>query len=93
MPYFTLIPYLFLGRSKFAGYIDERRLENEILRSRSHPAEWESGDATDAGALQNVSERARRAAPGPADTSAIRRSARSRVSPACRFCAATPCAY
>jgi cardiolipin synthase len=67
MPYFTLIPYLFLGRSKFAGYIDERRLENEILRSRSHPAEWESGDATDAGALQNVSSVRGVAAPGPAE--------------------------
>jgi cardiolipin synthase A/B len=40
MPYFTLIPYLFLGRSKFAGYIDARRLENEILRKNAHPAEW-----------------------------------------------------
>ena len=67
MPYFTLIPYLFLGRSKFAGYIDERRLENEILRSRSHPAEWDSGDATDAGALQNVSSVRGVAAPGPAE--------------------------
>jgi cardiolipin synthase len=37
MPYFTLIPYLFLGRSKFAGYIDARRLENEILRKSAHP--------------------------------------------------------
>jgi cardiolipin synthase A/B len=42
MPYFTLIPYLFLGRSKFAGYIDERRLELDILRQRSKPAEWDS---------------------------------------------------
>jgi len=35
MPYLTLIPYLFLGRSKFAGYADARRLRNEILRH--HP--------------------------------------------------------
>ena len=58
MPYFTLVPYLFLGRSKFAGYIDERRLENEILRSRAHPAEWHSDHASHAGgtaALQDVS--------------------------------------
>jgi cardiolipin synthase len=32
MPYFTLIPYLFLGRSKFAGYIDERRQHNDAMR-------------------------------------------------------------
>jgi len=48
MPYFTLIPYLFLGRSKFTGYIDERRLEVEILRNRSRPIEWESADRSDA---------------------------------------------
>ncbi|NIE63840.1 cardiolipin synthase [Burkholderia sp. Ax-1719] len=36
MPYLTLIPYLFLGRSKFAGYADARRLRNETLRSRAH---------------------------------------------------------
>ncbi len=48
MPYLTLIPYLFLGRSKFAGYADARRLRNETLRSRAHPREWDrlerSGD-------------------------------------------------
>src|ERR1700759_2750579 len=48
MPYFTLIPYLFLGRSKFAGYIDEKRLERDILRNRSKPAEWDSDDRSDA---------------------------------------------
>ncbi|HEY1611479.1 MAG TPA: cardiolipin synthase [Paraburkholderia sp.] len=37
MPYLTLIPYLFLGRSKFAGYVDARRLRNETLRARAHP--------------------------------------------------------
>ena len=41
MPYFTVIPYLFLGRSKFAGYADARRLENETLRTRAHPPEWD----------------------------------------------------
>src|SRR3984885_7318336 len=44
MPYFTLIPYLFLGRSKFARYIDARRLENEILRKSAHRAEWNFPD-------------------------------------------------
>jgi cardiolipin synthase len=67
MPYFTLIPYLFLGRSKFAGYIDERRLENEMLRSRAQPAEWEGhgtllpGSPQEAAALRGVT------ASGPAE--------------------------
>ncbi|WP_296654304.1 cardiolipin synthase [Paraburkholderia sp.] len=41
MPYLTLIPYLFLGRSKFAGYADARRLRNATLRSRAHAPEWD----------------------------------------------------
>jgi len=42
MPYLTLIPYLFLGRSKFAGYADARRVENELLRTRAHPQIWDT---------------------------------------------------
>ncbi|WP_133664152.1 cardiolipin synthase [Paraburkholderia sp. BL10I2N1] len=42
MPYLTLVPYLFLGRSKFAGYADARRIENESLRTLSHPIEWDT---------------------------------------------------
>jgi cardiolipin synthase len=42
MPYLTLVPYLFLGRSKFAGYADARRLKNESLRSRAHPPVWDT---------------------------------------------------
>ncbi|VVD80833.1 cardiolipin synthetase [Pandoraea pneumonica] len=34
MPYLTLIPYLFLGRSKFIGYVEARRARNEVLQSR-----------------------------------------------------------
>ncbi|MEM5401801.1 cardiolipin synthase [Paraburkholderia unamae] len=41
MPYLTLVPYLFLGRSKFAGYADARRLRNETLRSRAHAPDWD----------------------------------------------------
>ena len=33
MPYLTLVPYLFLGRSKFAGYVDARRLGNQRMRN------------------------------------------------------------
>jgi len=32
LPYLTLVPYLFLGRSKFAGYVDARRLGNQRMR-------------------------------------------------------------
>ncbi|CAG7602309.1 cardiolipin synthase [Candidatus Vallotia tarda] len=32
VPYLTLVPYLFLGRSRFKGYIDARRLEYEAIR-------------------------------------------------------------
>jgi len=42
MPYLTVIPYLFLGRSKFAGYVDARRVENELLRTRAHPQIWDT---------------------------------------------------
>jgi cardiolipin synthase len=42
MPYLTLVPYLFLGRSKFAGYADARRVENELLRTRTHPQVWDT---------------------------------------------------
>jgi cardiolipin synthase len=42
MPYLTLVPYLFLGRSKFAGYADARRVENELLRTRAHPPVWDT---------------------------------------------------
>ncbi|KIG10396.1 cardiolipin synthetase [Caballeronia concitans] len=71
MPYFTLIPYLFLGRSKFAGYIDERRLEIEILRNRTKPAEWESKERSDAPrtdpALLDTTSARGEVAPGPAE--------------------------
>ncbi|WP_043175962.1 PLDc N-terminal domain-containing protein, partial [Burkholderia ambifaria] len=35
MPYLTLVPYLFLGRSKFSGYVDARRHEMEALRTHT----------------------------------------------------------
>ncbi|WP_201446154.1 cardiolipin synthase [Burkholderia gladioli] len=42
MPYLTLIPYLFLGRSKFSGYVDARRSETAALRTRSRPSSWDT---------------------------------------------------
>lgn len=47
MPYLTLIPYLFLGRSKFSGYVDARRHKTETLRSHTFPAPWRDQDSTD----------------------------------------------
>ncbi|CAB3729398.1 cardiolipin synthase [Trinickia soli] len=46
VPYVTLIPYLFLGRSKFAGYVDKRRIESELLRTRAHPSAWDTSAST-----------------------------------------------
>ncbi|GLU31672.1 cardiolipin synthase [Trinickia caryophylli] len=46
MPYLTLVPYLFLGRSKFSGYVDARRLESELIRSRAHPSTWDTRAST-----------------------------------------------
>lgn len=40
MPYLTLIPYLFLGRSKFVGYVEARRARNEALQSRMGEIQW-----------------------------------------------------
>ena len=56
MPYFTLIPYLFLGRSKFSGYVDARRLENELLRTRSHPPIWDTNPASAGRATEEFGE-------------------------------------
>ncbi|WP_396328624.1 cardiolipin synthase [Burkholderia anthina] len=47
MPYLTLIPYLFLGRSKFSGYVDARRHEMEALRTHNPRAPWLEADAAD----------------------------------------------
>jgi cardiolipin synthase A/B len=57
MPYLTLIPYLFLGRSKFAGYVDARRLRNETLRERSHTPEHDKPAPPGASAADEPGER------------------------------------
>lgn len=35
VPYLTLIPYLFLGHSRFAGYVDEHRFNSARARART----------------------------------------------------------
>ncbi len=36
MPYFTLVPYLIFGRSRFAGYVNARRFNDDRLREIRH---------------------------------------------------------
>ncbi|MBN3790731.1 cardiolipin synthase [Burkholderia sp. Ac-20353] len=61
MPYLTLIPYLFLGRSKFSGYVDARRHEAEALRTRTDPVPWRDGGSTDGPPADALGEAAVRA--------------------------------
>lgn len=80
MPYLTLVPYLFLGRSKFSGYVDARRHELELLRTHTPRSPWLGTDATDA-------------TDGPAaDALGQAACSRSRGSAACRSSAAIRCA-
>ena len=77
MPYLTLIPYLFLGRSKFSGYVDARRHELEMLRM--HTPRSPGSPPT-------------RPTDRPPTQSARPRCSRSRGSAACRSSAAIRCA-
>lgn len=45
-PYFTLIPYLILGRSKFSGYVEARRQQNRVMHSRVGEIDWHAGQAS-----------------------------------------------
>jgi cardiolipin synthase len=40
LPYFTLIPYLFLGRTRFTGYVRKRRQRNTQMRGDSAEPNW-----------------------------------------------------
>ena len=61
VPYLTFIPYLFLGRSKFAGYVDARRQHNHAMREYmpdymsnkgDEPKGDQTGERTRSGARQ-----------------------------------------
>lgn len=52
MPYLTLVPYLFLGRSRFDGYVDARRVEYEAIRERRLDLVGDIG--TQSGALDSA---------------------------------------
>jgi len=58
MPYLTLVPYLFLGRSKFSGYVDARRHELEMLRTHTPRSPWRTTDATDGPAADALGQAA-----------------------------------
>ncbi|WP_232466449.1 PLDc N-terminal domain-containing protein, partial [Burkholderia ubonensis] len=58
MPYLTLVPYLFLGRSKFSGYVDARRHELDMLRTHTPRAPWRTADATDGPAADALGQAA-----------------------------------
>ncbi|WP_153100124.1 cardiolipin synthase [Paraburkholderia hayleyella] len=46
MPYLTLVPYLFLGRSRFTGYDDVPHAGRETLRWQQHQDEWSAHTST-----------------------------------------------
>ena len=61
MPYLTLVPYLFLGRSKFSGYVDARRVGNRQMRARTRQDDWEAPLAANDRAADALGGRAIRA--------------------------------
>ena len=68
MPYVTLIPYLFLGRSKFAGYVDARRLGNQRMRNLIRTYDKDSLEAALETPTKLIGQRATRALVGLAGT-------------------------
>ncbi|KAG0194682.1 hypothetical protein DFQ28_007828 [Apophysomyces sp. BC1034] len=48
VPYLTLIPYLFLGRSRFEGYVDARRVEYEAIHEQRRDRVGSTGTPPDA---------------------------------------------
>lgn len=63
MPYFTLIPYLILGSSNFAGYVNARRFNNDRLREVTHDMDAGEREARDACVVHSPSQACLRALP------------------------------
>ncbi|WP_217446856.1 cardiolipin synthase [Cupriavidus basilensis] len=63
MPYFTLIPYLILGSSSFAGYVNARRFNNDRLREVTHEMEPHEREARDASVVHSPPQPYLRALP------------------------------
>jgi cardiolipin synthase len=68
MPYLTLIPYLFLGRSKFAGYVDARRMGNQRIRNLIRTYDKDTLDAALETPTRLIGQRATRTLVGLAGT-------------------------
>lgn len=68
MPYLTLIPYLFLGRSKFAGYVDARRMGNQRIRNLIRTYDKDTLDAALETPTRLIGRRATRTLVGLAGT-------------------------
>jgi cardiolipin synthase A/B len=64
MPYLTLIPYLFLGRRRFEGYVDKRRIGNQRMRSSVSNLDTGSASADLAKPAELIGQRATRALVG-----------------------------
>jgi len=68
MPYLTVIPYLFLGRSRFEGYVNRRRLGNKRMRSNLGAAASGFVPANLQKPVELIGQRATRALVGLAGT-------------------------
>ncbi len=68
MPYLTLIPYLFLGRSKFSGYVDARRMGNQRMRNLVRTYDKDTLDAALETPTRLIGQRATSALVGLAGT-------------------------
>lgn len=63
MPYFALIPYLIFGRSRFAGYVNARRFNNDRLREIRHGMTGNERAALSASVVQAPAQACMRALP------------------------------
>ncbi|MGI4814792.1 MAG: cardiolipin synthase [Janthinobacterium lividum] len=68
VPYVTLIPYLFLGQSRFSGYVDARRIKGRMLRETAPPPGWNRSHAERRGAAACIGDRSMRALESMTDT-------------------------
>jgi len=64
MPYFALIPYLIFGRSRFAGYVNARRFNNDRLREIRHGMTRQERNTLAANVVHQPGQACMRALPG-----------------------------
>jgi cardiolipin synthase len=63
MPYFALVPYLIFGRSRFAGYVNARRFNDDRLREIRHGMTPEDREARSACVVHAPEQACMRALP------------------------------